>query len=416
MDYNNYFLNIKPSSAYAFYIAELLPLSSAYKNFMQTTTGIPINRRRSKNLNTFCLNMRDLAASLTSEIDTNSRHVIYFDANIEKFKPLFVSSFDDDTGSNIYSKLNSFYPLAVDNHLKFSGQYYNNNLTFAPLIPDYGTNQQLSAEKIIYKASIMPLMPLAFMSTIEAHESFGPSFLSSLSISLSSVGSIPMVDIRCSFIGSKLLKIVKPSYIPSPTISSKDIINLPLAGSGSYTISESTSDFNKVYRSATIIDCLFDPNMCHSSLSSLVRKMSSITNINNVSRDRIVEMSLEINNEIEMVYTQPTYGYTIVDDNVGPTFAQLSSRTVKGSFTVYSIEPNYITPSYEGGVTFYFGGPFFYPIRKVNFNNPTTEIKPGGGYLHKVTFTAKLPFITGFYNSSYPVSEFNISFGALRRL
>jgi hypothetical protein len=107
MNYNNYFLNLKPSSAYAFYIAELLPLSSAYKNFMQTTTGIPINRRRSKNLNTFCMNMRDLAASLTSEIDINSRHVIYFDANIEKFKPLFVSSFDDDTDDEMQVDTNN---------------------------------------------------------------------------------------------------------------------------------------------------------------------------------------------------------------------------------------------------------------------------------------------------------------------
>lgn len=420
MDYSNYFLNIKPSSAYAFFVAELLPLSVAYKNYMQTTTGIPINKRRSKNLNTFCMNMRDLARSLSSEVDINSRHIIYVDANIEKFKPLFVSAFDDDLGSNVYSKLNSFYPLTIDNHLKFSGQLYNNNLTFAPLISDTSNNEQLLAEKTLYKASIMPMMPLAFISTIDAHESFGPSFLSSFSISLSAIGSIPMVDIRCSFVGSKLIKIIKPSFKITPTIETKDIITLPVAGSGTSggigTSSESSYNFKNVYRSATIIDCLFDPNECHTSLNNLKRKMSSISNINNVSRDRIVEISMEVSNEIEMVYTQPTFGYVIMDDNVGPTFAKLNSRTVKGSFTVYSIEPNYITPSYEGGVTFYFGGPFFYPIKKVNFNNPTTEIKPGGGYLHKITFTAKLPYMTGFYVDNLPVSEFNINFGTLRRL
>lgn len=419
MDYNNYILNIKPSSAYAFFVSELLPLNGNYKSFMQTTTGIPINRRRSKNLNTFCMNLRNLARSLSSEIDNNSRHVIYFDANIEKFNPLFVSAFDDDLGSNVYSKLNSFYPLAIDNHLKFSGQLYNNNFTFAPLISDTTANEQLAAEKTIYKASIMPMMPLGFVSTIEAHESFGPSFLSSLSINLSSVGSIPMVDIRCSFVGSKLIKIIKPSFNITPTIEQKEIINLTVAGTGTsgvLTTNESSYNFKNVYRSATIIDCLFDPNECHTSLSGFKKKMLAITNINNVSRDRIVEISLDINNEIEMVYTQPTYGYVILDDNVGPSFAKLNSRTVKGSFTVYSIEPSYITPSYENGITFYFGGPFFYPIKKVNFNNPTTEIKPGGGYLHKVTFTAKLPYRTGFYAYNLPVSEFNINFGTLSRL
>jgi len=232
MDYSNYFLNIKPSSAYAFFVAELLPLSVAYKNYMQTTTGIPINKRRSKNLNTFCMNMRDLARSLSSEVDINSRHIIYVDANLEKFKPLFVSAFDDDLGSNVYSKLNSFYPLTIDNHLKFSGQLYNNNLTFAPLISDTSNNEQLLAEKTLYKASIMPMMPLAFISTIDAHESFGPQFLASISISLSAIGSIPMVDIRCSFVGSKLLKIIKPSFKITPTIEKKDIITLPVAGSG----------------------------------------------------------------------------------------------------------------------------------------------------------------------------------------
>lgn len=420
MDYSNYFLNIRPSSSYAFFVSELLPLSSSYRDYMQTTTGIPVNKRRTKNLNTFCMNMRDLARALTSEVDINSRHVIYFDANVEKFNPLFVSAFDDDLGSNVYAKLNSFYPLALDNHLKFSGQVYNNNLTFAPLISDNSNNEQLTAEKTIYKASIMPMMPLGFISTIEAHESYGPSFLSSFSISLSSVGSIPIVDIRCSFVGSKLIKIVKPSFNITPTIEPKDIINLPFAGSGTSggigTSSESSYNFKNVYRSATIIDCLFDPNECHTSLSNLKKKMLSITNLNNVSRDRIVEISMEVSNEIEMVYTQPTFGYIVMDDNVGPTFAKLNSRTVKGSFTVYSVEPNYITPSYEGGVTFYFGGPFFYPIKKVNFNNPTTEIKPGGGYLHKITFTAKLPYKTGFYVDDKPVSEFNINFGSLRRL
>ena len=99
--------------------------------------------------------MRDVARAITSEVDINSRHLIYFDANVEKFHPLFVSAFDDDTGSNVYSKLNSFYPLAIDNHLKFSGQVYNNNLTFAPLISNTTENEQLKAD---YKLLLDNLM------------------------------------------------------------------------------------------------------------------------------------------------------------------------------------------------------------------------------------------------------------------
>jgi hypothetical protein len=395
---------------------EAVPLNrNLYQELMATTTGLPHNHRRTRALNTFCMNIRLLAENLSSEININNRRVINYETFQDNFKPLFISKYDDDTGSNIYSKLNSFYPLTVDNHPRFSEQVFTNNFEFTPLISDNADNEQLAAEKILYKASILPMYPMVFLSTIEAHETFGPSFLNSFSISLSSMGSIPMVDISCSTKGGKMIEVSKPFERPNLLIETKDIIKLNSVGTGA-TIEEIADDFKNLYRATSMIDCLFDPNESHKTFEGFKKKMFSKNNPNYVTRDRIVEMSLDVTNEISFSFTQSTNEYMVLDDNTGPTFANLNNRVVSGSFTVFSISPNVITPVYESGITMYFGGPFFYPIPLVNWNNATVTANPGGGYLHKITFKAKLPSKTGFYVDNLPVSEFDIKFSDLANL
>jgi hypothetical protein len=395
---------------------EALPLNKkTYTDFMHSTTGLPHNHRRTKSINTFCINLKKLADTLSSDIDINYRRIINYEANQSKFNQLFVSKYDDDSGNNIYAKLNSFYPLAIDNHPKFSGQYFNNNFEFAPLISQTGENEQLSAEKVLYKASVIPMYPMIFMSTIEAHETFGPSFLNSFSIRLSSMNSIPMVNISCSTKGGKVIQASKPLTTTYPTVEEKDYIELnsPKTGMG---VTEINNDFKNLYRASTIIDCLLDVNESHKTLEQFKTKMFKKNNINNVDRSRIVEFDLEINNSIDFTYTQASNNFELVDDNLGPTFAKLSDRNVSGSITFYSISPNFITPIYESGLSMFFGGPFFYPIPYVNWNKPSVTANPGGGYLHKVTFKAKLPSKTGFYMDSLPVSEFDLKFSDLAKL
>ena len=100
--------------------------------------------------------------------------------------------------------------------------------------------------------------------------------------------------------------------------------------------------------------------------------------------ERIVSYSLSISNNFDMKYTQPSINGQILDDNIGAKFITLTSRTVSGSFTIYSVEPNIITPSYENGITLYFGGPFFYSIPRVNWNMPKVTINPAGGFTHVI--------------------------------
>lgn len=416
MDYNNYFLDIRPTSSYNFYVMEAVPLNrNLYQELMATTTGLPHNHRRTRALNTFCMNLRLLSENLSSDVNINNRKVLNYEAYQDNFKPLFISKYDDDTGSNIYSKLNSFYPLTMDNHPRFSEQVYSNNFEFTPLISDNIDNEQLEAEKILYKASVLPMYPMVFLSTIEAHETFGPSFLTSFSINLSSMGSIPMVDISCSFKGGKILEVSKPLERPTLLTESKNIIQINNVATGA-SIGETAVDFKNLYRATSMIDCLFDPNESHETLEKFQTKMFKKNNVNYVTRDRIVGMSLDISNELSFSFTQSTNDYMVLDDNTGPTFANLNNRTVSGSFTVFSISPNVITPVYESGITMYFGGPYFYPIPIVNWNNATVTANPGGGYLHKITFKAKIPTKTGFYVDNLPVSEFGIKFSDLAKL
>ena len=415
MDYSNYFLDIRPTSSYNFFVMEALPLNKKlYTDFMHSTTGLPHNHRRTRSINTFCMNMKKLADSLSSDIDINYRRIINYEANQTKFHQIFVSKYDDDTGNNIYTKLNNFYPLAIDNHPKFSGQYFNNNFEFAPLISN-NINEQLPAEKVLYKASILPMYPMIFMSTIGAHETFGPSFLTSLSIRLSSLGSIPMVNISCSTKGGKIIQASKPLTRIQPSIEEKDYIQLisPTTGVG---ITELNNDFKNLYRPSTMIDCLLDVNEAHKTLEKFKTKMFKKNSFNFVDKFRIVEFELEINNSVEFSYTQASSNFELVDDNLGPTFAKLADRSVSGSVTFFSVSPNFITPIYESGITMYFGGPFFYPITFVNWNKPTVTANPGSGYLHKVSFKAKLPSKTGFYMNDLPVSEFDIKFSDLAKL
>lgn len=395
---------------------EALPLNKKrYTDLMHSTTGLPHNHRRTKTINTFCINLKKLADSLSSEIDTNYRRIINYEANKSKFHLLFVSKYDDDSGSSIYNKLNNFYPLAIDNHPKFSGQFYNSNLEFAPLISQNGVNEQLPAEKILYKASVLPLYPMIFLSTIAAHETFGPSFLTSFSIRLSSIGALPIVNISCSTKGGKILQASKPIIATQPTVETKDYIQLTNLATG-VGFTEENNDFKTIYRTSSIIDCLLDINESHKTLEKFKSKMFKKNSINAVDKNRIVEFELDISNSIEFTYTQASSNFELVDDNLGPTFAKLADRNVSGSITFFSISPNFITPVYESGLSMYFGGPFFYPIPFVNWNKPTVTANPGGGYLHKVTFKAKIPSKTGFYVNDLPVSEFDIKFSDLAKL
>jgi hypothetical protein len=415
VEYIDYALDIRPTSSYNLFIAEVFALDKNVLDLlMSTSIGLPQNVRRKRLINTYSLDIHRLSRILSSDINQNYRSVISYNAFKDNFNQLYVSSFNDDSG-NIYEGLTNFYPLNVDNYLKFSGQKYTADFEFSPLISITGDSAQINAEKTIYKASVFPMFPIIFFTNIPAHDSYGPSFLSSINFNMSTIDNVPMVNISCSTVGGKSIEVEKPieRFMPETDTFQPILLNFPESET---LFEESTTDFKNLYRASSILDCLIDVNKAHKTVEELQTSLQNRNNKNSLISERIVGFNLQIQNNIEFVYTQPEIDNQILDDNVGPKYAKLSSRTVSGSFTIYSVEPNIITPSYENGITLYFGGPFFYPLPKVNWNNPKVTIKPGGGYLHEISFLAKLPKNTGFFSDNYPVSEIGINFSVLKNL
>ncbi len=413
MEYIDYALDIRPSSSYNIYVAEIFKLDqNTLTLLMSTTIGLPQNVRRKRLINSFSLDIHKLARTISSDINQNYRSVVDYSAFQNNFHPLYVSSFNDSSGDP-YSGLPNFYPLNVDNHLKYSSQKYTADFDFSPLISISENNEHLNAEQVIYKASIFPLYPILIFSTIDAHDSYGPSFVSSMNFNMSTINNAPVVNISCNTVGGKIIEISKPTErtLPATDTFQPILLNFPESET---LFEESTVDFKNLYRSSSILDCLIDPNTAHPNVESLQTAIQSRNSPDSLVSERIVGFNLSIQNGIDFIFTQSQYKNLVLDDNVGPKYAKLTSRTVSGSFTIYSVEPNIITPSYENGITLYFGGPFFYPIPKVNWNNPKVTIKPGGGYLHEISFLARLPEKTGFFSNPYPVSEFGINFEDLK--
>jgi hypothetical protein len=62
----------------------------------------------------------------------------------------------------------------------------------------------------------------------------------------------------------------------------------------------------------------------------------------------------------------------------------------------------------------YFGGPFYYAMKNVDWSPPSIDITPNGGYKYTYNFTARLPSlneeVTFFTNNlNENVSEFSYS-------
>jgi hypothetical protein len=61
----------------------------------------------------------------------------------------------------------------------------------------------------------------------------------------------------------------------------------------------------------------------------------------------------------------------------------------------------------------YFGGPFYFPMQNVDWNEPIFTINPDNTWTHEYSFSAKAAndaLTQGFYQEAlgYPISEFNI--------
>jgi len=349
-----------------------------------------------------------------------SRHTIDYDEAY--YKRIWTNGFEDDPGNNLFKPLNSYYPMALDNSLSFENQTYKiNNFTFNLLVSDNGENEQEPAENTIYKAAIVPLFPLFFASSNTGHLSYGPVFMDSFSINVEGKNSLSDVEVRCSFTGGKTL--ISPEYIPivKPNIE-EDPKEVQFDGFAPYEIQD-----YKNYRTANLSDCLisfFQPQKrIHSELKDELFDSLNITQSKDPAKtnyvftsktntNKIVSMNINITQSIALTHTNPILDNGTYTDTIGPKFASLEKREVRGSVTIFNAKlDDYLDRYPTSSLTMYFGGNFLFHMRDVDWSNPVVSMTTSGSRFHTWNFTARLSQDTGFWGGNQTaVSEFDIDY------
>ena len=430
-DYNNYALPVTPSKSHNIYVLALYDVNTQIFNNCMMSLGSTVNNKSGKFISAYIFDLYKLANLVTTSATPNK-----FGAKVvpvtEPWKRIFCKSYNDSPGTNVYTPLKNFLPMTVDNNPNFSAHVSNVNLTFSPLVNIAATdinsiiavaqpgiyeqiNDQAAAERVIYMASRIPLYPLLFSSSIAAHATYGPVFMNRLTFRVNGGNSIGNVEIEATFQGGKCivspdlnaLQKRKPNIEPIIYNQMKDLNDVNIsekAKIGNYVF-----DYHR-YRSASLIDIIVFEGY-KTSYADLVLTLNQ--NLLSPPAYKITSVNLIIDQNFNITHTNPYeyVGYNNIvwkGDRYGPKFISLESRRVSGEIQYFSYNKT-LELDTTSGLTLYFGGPFFYGMKYVDWENPSVTISPNGGYIHTYAFKARLPEDVFFATSdlSKTVSEFS---------
>lgn len=399
-------INNYPASGHNIYVCELAPYNFTGLYFQQKKYFG--GYRVAKNITGSRSHLWDLYV-LGENVSNDSIGYYITKKFSSDYKPLYCSNFTDNAGSNIYQPVQNFSGLSVLNLPQFNQYQYSGNFNFNPILST-NVNQQYSAENIIYRASVIPLYPLLFCSTIPTHKSFGPAFLNSFNISVDGMGTLGDVEISCSLTGGR--SIISPNNIPiyRPYTNNNYIKMKTLNPSDNQNNTIETNNFQDKYRAVNLSDCAFYPGL-FTDFNKFARAVQSSYNSKSMPVHKIVNMSLSIQQNIELTYTYPGYSFGTqlyeFGDIAGPRFASLGSRRVTGSLKLFSPENYSFINTNASSLTLYFGSVFYYTMKNVDWQQPIITINPGNGYFIEYNFTVRLTEITYFNGfGTLRVSEF----------
>ena len=426
----NYVNTVLPHSAsktHNIYLLSLYDIDPTIMNLMKMSYGSSLSNHSTTRLfPSYIWDLYDLANKLPGLTNTRYDHKV-IDVN-KPWKVLFASRFNDDAG-DVYQRVPSFLPITLENSPSYASQTYSGGFSFSPLINigvsnyDYlrvvypslinYLNDQSAAEMVVYFASKIPLFPLMVCSSINSHYSFGPIFLNNISFSAKGGESMGAVSIDCNFVGGKILMSPdvtlftnqnpnkaakkKPGIEPIIYNEMSDLDGNPVVENAA-NLAGLDYDFHR-YRSASLLDFVIDFNY-YTDYISLKTVVDTYKNI--PPAYKITEFSMNINQTVDMQFTNP-YTDTYKRDDIGPKFASLKSREVSGSITLFCFNKT-LQWQNSSSLSVYFGGPFFYAMKNVDWSNPSVNIQPGGGYTHTYKWKARVP--TGTY---LPTNDLNKS-------
>ena len=413
-NYINTVLPHSPSKTHNIFLLSLYDMDQTIFNLMKMSYGSSISNKRGGLYPAYVWDLYDLADKLPGPKNYRFDHR-YLDVKAP-WKPLFTKSFNDDAGSEIYKKLRSFLPITLENSPSYNAQTYSGSFGFSPLIniginnydillalsPSYVNylNDQSAAEMVVYLASKIPLFPLMICSSVKSHYSFGPVFLNSINFTVRGGEALSAINVECNFVGGKILMSPdvplydfanstgavkkKPGIEPIIYNEMNDLNNIPIEENAA-NLSGFNYDYHR-YRSASLLDFVIDFKYYNDYLS-LKAKVDTYKNL--PPTYKIIEFSMSINQTVDLEFTNP-YTTDYKRDDIGPKFASLQSREVSGSITYFCFNKTLQQPN-TTELSVYFGGPFFYAMKNVDWSNPTVTITPGGGYTHTYKWKARIP-------------------------
>lgn len=440
----NYIIPEIPSKAHNIYIMSLIDKQFSILQKYGISRGSSVSAAPNYTYPAYLWDLYDISQKVSSDtiIDNN---INYFQlSQYSPFRLLYVKRFSDSSGENLYKNLNSFIPLAVNNTPDFSAHRYNCSLNFSPLInltvnetvqdllntSNYENiksliSDQFAGETIIYQAAINPLFPLFICSSIQEHYSFGPIFPTNIRFSVSGENTLGQVNVDCDFLGGKslispkidLLNIRKPSLEPIVINDMDDIFgNAELENSYYYfnngNLAYDPYDFYK-YKSASLIDVIVIKDYINNYADLLAyRELLKTSNL--PPFEKIIDISLNISQEVELIHTYPQIYYNnqykYMGDKFGPKYATLKNRKVTGSITYFGYKQRDNFPNNSTGLTLYFGGPFYFAMKNVEWSAPSISVQPGNGYKYTYDFIARLPEFDNVnsYSENYVSPGYNV--------
>ena len=172
------------------------------------------------------------------------------------------------------------------------------------------------------------------------------------------------------------------------------------------------NDFANKYRPLNLSDCVVDINTEGSVYTSYNDFITSVrskwTSTSNPPSNKIVSMSLNITQNVDLVFTQPYRNFAPMSDIFGPKNARLVNRSVSGTITYFSYNNSNVLSANSSNLTMYFGNDFIYAMENVDWSNPRISINPDGGYFHEYDFIARYGYQTAAPANNLPYSEFMI--------
>jgi len=405
-DIINNVINNLPASGHNIYVCELAPyrLTGLYYQQKKSFGGYRV-AKNSAGSSSHLWDLYLLGANVSN--DTIGYYITKkFSSD---YKPLYCSNFSDNAGSNIYQPVQNFSGLSVLNLPNFNQYQYSGNFSFNPILST-NVNQQYAAEVILYKASVIPLYPLLFCSTIPTHKSFGPAFISSFNISVDGTNSLGDVEISCSMTGGR--SVISPNNIPiyRPYTNNNYIQMKTLNELDNQNNTIESNNFQDKYRAINLSDCAFYQGL-FLKFDDFARKVQNSYSSNFMPIHKIVNMSLSIQQNIDLTFTYP--GFSFGDqlkefgDIAGPRFASLGDRKVTGTIKLFSPQNYSFINTNASALTLYFGSVFYYTMKNVDWQQPVITINPGSGFFIEYNFTVRLTEITYFNGfGTLRVSEF----------